>query len=80
MMNKLYFFVLICAAGAALYCLGRGVGGALCREKSAAYNANAALVLQTKIIEKQRKIDVEVVNTGGDDIRRILREKYTITE
>lgn len=35
---------------------------------------------QTKIFEIQGRINAETVRHSADDIRRVLHEKYTITE
>lgn len=37
-------------------------------------------VRQSEIIKLQGDVNVEVFNRGVDDIRRVLREKYTIVE
>lgn len=38
------------------------------------------LVQQTELINLQGGLDVEVLNRGVGDIRRILHKKYTIAE
>lgn len=77
---RLYFCALICMAVGASYFAGRTVGAAECRARIAAQNADAVAAAHTVIIEKERKIDAETYRMGAGDIRRVLREKYTIAE
>jgi hypothetical protein len=42
--------------------------------------ANDIAAHQMKFIRLQEGINAEAVSRGGDDIRRVLREKYTIAE
>ena len=75
-MKSLYlilFFMLLLGAS---YFAGIHAGTLRCRAKSVVSLSNN----QTKIFEIQGKINAEVVGRSGDDIRRILREKYTIVE
>lgn len=73
---RIYLIGAICAAGAALYFCGRGVGAARCRADSAA----VAMQTQQHVIKQVERINAETFNTASRDIRRILREKYTIAE
>ncbi len=77
---RFYFFALACAGAGAFYFIRRGVGDAECRARVAAQNADAAVAAQMVVIQKQRRADEAAVNTAVGDIRRILREKYTIAE
>ncbi len=43
-------------------------------------HADNIVVQQTELIKLQGDINAETVNTAVGDIRRILREKYTIAE
>lgn len=42
--------------------------------------SRAAITQQTRIIQHQEQINEKTMHTGMRDIRRILREKYTIAE
>ena len=75
-MNKLYFllFFIVVVWGAYI------VGGRVASERCRGAVANDVATQQMKFIRLQEDINAEVVSRGGDDIRRILREKYTIAE
>lgn len=77
---RVYFCALICVGVGAFYFIGRAAGTAECRAQIAAQNADAVAAAHTVIIEKERKIDAETYRMGAGDIRRVLREKYTIAE
>ncbi len=79
-MRALYLFGGVAAAILFAYFAGRAVGTAECRARVAAQNADAVAAAHTVIIEKERKIDAETYRMGAGDIRRVLREKYTIAE
>ncbi|MBQ2858950.1 MAG: hypothetical protein IJE82_01130, partial [Alphaproteobacteria bacterium] len=75
-MNKLYFllFFIVVVCGAYI------VGGRVASEKCRGAVANDIVAHQMKFIRLQEDINAEAVSRGGDDIRRVLREKYTIAE
>lgn len=75
-MNKLYFllFFIVVVWGAYI------AGGRVASERCRGAVADDIVVQQTEIIKIQEKINAEAVSRGGDDIRRVLREKYTIVE
>jgi len=75
-MRYFYIFGLVGALVFGAYLAGRANGAARVR----AEYANAALRAQTQSIKQQEKINAEVFNTNLGDIRRVLREKYTIAE
>ena len=75
-MNKLWFCGLGAAISAALYFCGRGVGTARCRMDMAVQSAQT----QIQIIKRVEQINENVYRTNLGDIRRIMREKYTIAE
>ncbi len=58
------------------YFAGERAGGIKCRNATT-QNVSAQ---QAELIEIQRKNDEDAVNRGVGDIRRILREKYTIAQ
>ena len=58
------------------YFAGVHAGKIRCRTQSVANT----FYEQTKSIEIQRKINAETVQRTVDDIRHVLREKYTIAE
>lgn len=55
-------------------------GGRIAREKCRAEYSAAAVDNITKYNEQKRKIDAQVFNTTTVDIRRILRDAYTIAD
>lgn len=73
---RFYVVGLAVACAALAYMLGRGVATARCDARMAA----SAREIQIYTIKQQEKIDVETVNTRSADIRRVLREKYTIAD
>lgn len=75
-MNKIYFllFFIVVLCGAYL------VGGRVEHERCKAVTADNLVAHQVQIIKLQEEINEEVVSRRGDDIRRVLRKKYTIVE
>lgn len=73
---KIYLFVAAVLAALAAYWAGARIG----RVKCVADNAHAAHAQQTQIIQTVGEINVETYHRGVDDIRRVLRAKYTIAE
>jgi len=75
-MTKIYLIILMCAFGLGAFFYGRNVGVAKCEKQN----------LQNQInITKQKQMNERIINdkvfkTGVADIRRILRDKYTIAE
>lgn len=58
------------------YWVGRHVGKTRCN----VHVAEMHMESQGQVIRAMENIDVEMAGTGVRDIRRILREKYTIAE
>lgn len=75
-MNKLYFILLFFVLLLLSYYAGVRAAKIDCR----ANQSTEVIQTQSKIIEIQRTVNDEVINSGVDDIRCILREKYTIAE
>ena len=75
-MSKIYFLILISALIFGAYFYGVNITNAKCREIQA--NNNIAEIQQTD--KNKREIHDMVYKTGLRDIRRILRDKYTIAE
>jgi len=75
-MMRFYMAGLVFACCVLAYFMGHGAA----RSKCAADSAAAAHRMQIYTIKQQVKIDAETFNTGSADIRRVLREKYTIAE
>lgn len=75
---KKYFVILAICAGvcAGAYWAGGRVATQKCDARIANMNARA-ITCAAKTMEK---VNVETVNTSLDDIRRILRERYSIAE
>ncbi len=74
-MYRYVFFMGVAIILAAYFC-GMHVG----REKCRANFAADTLKSQTDIVINMEKINAETVRRGVDDIRRILRGKYTIAD
>ena len=75
-MIKIYFIVAIGAIVVGAYFYGANIADAKCRAKQIQNNLN-----EIQITEQHKKeIHDKVYKTGTDDIRRILRDKYTIAE
>lgn len=75
-MTKVYLLIMICGTVAFAYLIGGALGQAKCQEKIAQTNS---YVSQQKLLIKE-KINAEVYNVGVNDIRNILRTKYTIAD
>lgn len=76
MKTFLFMFMAMCVAIFFSYVVGVRVGRVQCN----AHTARANAAHQSEIIKLQEKINAETFNIGLRDIRRILREKYTIAE
>ena len=75
-MIRIYIAALIGAVIFLSYFMGAHVANIKCGERIA--NANTEqIILNTRIMEQTNET---VFHTGADDVRRILREKYTIVE
>lgn len=75
-MLRVYLAVLICTAIFLSYFVGGHVATVRCRERGA-HSAVEQIVNNNAIMENTNDT---VLHTGVGDIRRILREKYTIAE
>jgi len=75
-MRFVYFLVFCAAVCAGAYWAGARNGAARCRENQ----STAGLAAQIQIIKQTEKINEDIMRTGLGDIRRVLREKYTIAE
>lgn len=75
-MNKLYLllFFIVVVWGAYL------VGGRVASEKCRGAVADDIVAQQVELIKIQEVVNAETISRGVDDIRRVLREKYTIAE
>ena len=73
---RIYFMAAIAAVVCCAYWAGLRIGREQCRADAARVATDA----QTQILQQQRKIDAETYNRGTGDIRRVLREKYTIAQ
>lgn len=75
-MNKMYFLLMVLGAIVFVYFAGERAGRLQC-----AKNQNEDVVIQqSEIVKLQGDVNEETFNRGVADIRRVLREKYTITE
>ena len=75
-MHKLYFLLFLLAVVCGAYFAGGQVGRQHCNARMGA----DVITQQSQIMKIQRDIDVEAYNLNTGDIRRRLREKYTIAE
>lgn len=75
-MNKLYLLLFFIAVVWGAY----WVGGRVASEKCRGLVANNAVAQQAELIKIQEVVNAEAVSRGVGDIRRVLREKYTIAE
>ena len=75
-MAKLYVFIGFVCVVLGAYWVGRHVGKTQCN----VHVAEMHIESQKQVIKAMGDIDVEMAGTGVRDIRRILRERYTITE
>lgn len=75
-MFKLYVFIGFLCVIAGTYWVGQRVGKTQCDVRIAEIHTES----QGQVIRAMGNIDVEMAGTGVRDIRRILREKYTIAE
>ena len=75
-MKKLYILIGVCGLLVWAYFSGTSLGRAKCMEHIAAQSAKNS-VIQTK---KKEKINAEIYSIGVNDIRNILRTKYTIAD
>ncbi len=77
---KPYIIIAIVLAVGGAYWVGGRVATERARAEFAAQQNIAAAQIQTEIIDKKREINATVFNTGVADVRRMLRERYTIAE
>ena len=75
-MIRIYFAALVGAVIFLSYFVGLHVANIKCNAHVANINSEQ-IILQNKIMEKTNEV---VFHTGAGDVRRILREKYTIVE
>ncbi len=75
-MRYIYVLVFCGVVCAGAYWAGARNGAARCREQQSA----SAQQTQIRIIKQTEKINEDVMRTAVCDIRRVLREKYTIAE
>ncbi len=76
MMNKIYVIAAMCAGIVIAYLIGGRVEMARCRAQVALDVIHST----NQTAQKKRKINEKVFNTGVNDIRDILRDKYTIAD
>ena len=75
-MNKLYAFLLLGLVIWAAYC----AGGRWAYQKCQAEYSRNVSEMQSDTVYIKEKVNEESFNTGADDIRHVLRKKYTIAE
>lgn len=75
-MNRVYFIGAILVALGFVFMAGRNNGMQKC-QKNVTQNV---LQQQSEIIQIKEKVNAETVASRTDDIRRCLRQKYTIAD
>lgn len=75
-MHKLYFLLFLLAVVCGAYFAGGQVGRQHCNARMGA----DVITQQSQILKIQGDINAEAYNLNTGDIRRRLREKYTIAE
>ena len=75
-MMRIYCAVLVGTAIFLSYFMGAHVGNIRCDTRIATMDAEQ-IIIDTKILENTNEV---VLHTGVGDVRRILREKYTIAD
>ena len=79
-MNKLYFCVLGIAIVFGAYVCGANIADSRCRMDFANQNLNQLQNFQNQIMKNKRQTDEIVFKTNVRDIRRVLRDKYSIAD
>lgn len=75
-MNKLYVLLFLIVVLLLAYGVGVRMGREQCRNQVAVQTSE----IQYDVLKTQGEIDAMVLRTGAADVRRVLREKYTIAE
>lgn len=75
-MNKFYMLLVIGVAIFFAYLAGGRVANEQCRARS----SNNLVKQQAQILQIKRVVNEKVLGTDTNDIRHVLREKYTIAE
>jgi hypothetical protein len=76
MMTKVYVILLLCVVLVGTFFYGRNVGVSKCEMQNLQNQINTTEQNQVK----ERDLNDKVFKTGVVDIRRILRDKYSIAE
>ena len=76
MSNKIYLLAVGLIIMLCIYFFGIYAGYQKCKTKITVQTHNQ----QSEIIEIQRKVNAETFNSGLDDIRDVLYQKYTIKD
>lgn len=73
---RIYIFLTLFGVVFFTFFVGKYVGRANCQTETAVAQSH----VQTEIIKKIGEVNEETLGRGTGDIRRILRERYTIAE
>lgn len=76
MINKIYLLAVGLIIMLCIYIFGIYAGYQKCNAKMVFQTHNQ----QSQVIEIQRKVNAETFNSGLDDIRDVLYQKYTIKD
>jgi len=79
-MNKLYLFFIIVGVVCGAYVYGANVADAKCRAHFAQQNLIALQNMQNQISQIKKENHEIVYKNSVADVRRLLRDKYTIGE
>jgi len=79
-MNKLYLFLAVCALVCGAYFYGMNLADAKCRARFSQQNLQSIQNYQNQIMKNKRQTDEIIYKTSVRDIRRVLRDKYSIAD
>jgi len=79
-MNKLYLFLAVCALVCGAYFYGMNLADAKCRAHFSQQNLQSIQNYQNQIMKNKRQTDEIIYKTSVRDIRRVLRDKYSIAD
>lgn len=75
-MTKIYLYSALAGLFLTVFLFGHSIGVAKCRQE---FTTQSVALSQEQNVKKEA-INAEIYRTGVRDIRRVLREKYTIAD
>ena len=79
-MNKIYLLLAVVALVCGAYFYGANVADAKCRAKISAQRLENLQNIQNELMKNKKENHEIAYKTAVHDVRRILRDKYTIAE